>query len=122
MSRTLICFAPGGEDVFSVDIDETKLVTHLKEVIKEKNPHALANVDAAALTLYRAEIDESDDGEFFMKELNRLSAHLNECKPLFGWLKLSKYFREEPPAGKIYIILVESPKGESIYCGRCPYG
>ena len=54
-----------------------------------------------------------------MKELNRLSEHLDECKRLLCWRTLSTYFHEEPPASKMYIILVQTPEGESIYCETC---
>ena len=57
--------------------------------------------------LYRAElVPSSDEAE-----------NLDECKELLGWLRLSTYFRERPPVDKIYVFLVQTPKGKSIYCG-----
>ena len=51
-----------------------------------------------------------------MNELERLSENLDECKELLGWLQLSTFLRK-PPVDKIYVFLVQTPKGESIYCG-----
>ena len=119
MSYDLDCFILGSMCHFSVQIGETKTVDSLKNAMKEKIPHTLANVHAAALALYRAEIDKPDDDETFMHEIKRLSENLHECKGLLPWRALSAYFREEPPAGKIYIILVQIPEGESIYCRSC---
>ena len=121
MSHTLICFALGDADVTVVDIDETKLVGHLKDEIKKKHPQTLATVNEAALTLYRAELVSSEvsSEETFIKELNRLSRNLHECKKLAGWQPLSTYLGERPSQGKMYVFLVQAPQGESMKSRLC---
>ena len=103
----MTCFVAGERNTFSIKIDDTEMVDQLKT----------QTVNEAALTLYRTELVPSSDEETFMNELERLSENLGECKELLGWLQLSTYFRERPPVDKIYAFLVQTPKGESIYCG-----
>ena len=82
----------------------------LSDKIRKEHLQPLATVVAGAVTFYRAEID--DDDETFMHDIKRLSEILHECKRLVPWRKLSTYFREGPPAGKVYIIFVQTPEGE----------
>ena len=112
----VMCAILGHQQIFSVEIDSNKRVSALKNKIKQAK-HVLAPVDADATTLHLAEIISSKDEVAVMNELKRASNNLGECKKLLDWLELSEYFREEPPAGKMYIVLVQPPQGESIYCG-----
>ena len=54
MQYKIFCIIPNGEDAFSVNIDETETVDDLKKRIM------IATVDAAALTLWRVNIDASN--------------------------------------------------------------
>ena len=55
MSITLLCLVKGNTtaSAFAVDIDREKLVSHLKETIKEKNAQTFANVDAKDISYGR---------------------------------------------------------------------
>ena len=88
---------------------------HLKKEIR-KAPELNARA-ADSLTLYRIAIDQSHDKKLRMSELTRLSENLEECTELDEWQQISTSFGERPPAGKIYVVLVQTPEGESIYCG-----
>jgi len=117
MSFTISCFLVGDLDIFGVAIDGTMAVGQLKLKIKEQK-QALKDIDANQLTLHQGTIDISLGSEAFKHELNRLSENSHECTPLDHTIEvLSANIYENPPAGKMYIILVRTPEGESIYCG-----
>ena len=113
--HTVMCAILGHQQIFSVEIDGNKQVSVLKRMIKQAK-HVLAPFDADAPTLHLAEIISSKDEVAVMNELKRASNNLGECKKLLDWIELSEYFREEPPSGKMYVVLVQPPQGESIYC------
>jgi hypothetical protein len=53
-SLTLFCWILGvSNHPFSVDIEDTRTVDHLKEAIVKKKPTAFANVDPDQLTLWK---------------------------------------------------------------------
>ena len=110
------CFLIGGDSTFSVNIDKTltRTVDHLKKEIRKAPELNARAVDS--LTLYRVAIDQSHDKKLRMRELTRLSENLEECTELDEWQRVSTTFGESPPAGKIYVVLVQTPEGESIYC------
>ena len=114
MLHTLTCSLSGGKNTFSIKIDNTEMVNQLKDEIKKKQPQTLGPVDDDALTLYRTEIVPSHDKETFMNELKHSFENLNKCQELYGWLPVSTYFPESHPEGKIYVVLVQIPKGEPI--------
>ena len=112
------CFLIGGDSTFSVNIDEThtRTVDHLKKEIR-KSPELNARI-ANSLTLYRVAIDQSHDKKLRMSELTRLSENLDEkCIELDEMQQVSTIFGESPPVGKIYVVLVQTTEGESIFCG-----
>lgn len=119
MLYNLDCFIPGDKNFLSIKIDKIEIVDRLKDAIKHKKEPELDAFAADALTLYRGAIDRSyHDKKARMNELRRLSEHLNECTELDDPLQeLSEIFSESLPTGKIYVILVRIPEGESIYCG-----
>jgi hypothetical protein len=103
MSITLLCLVKGNTltNAFAVDIDKEKLVSHLKEAIKAKNPQTFANVDAKDIKLWNVKIpDDQDD------LLSRLT--LNDGDELLATKKISKYFPDLPPEEHIHV-LVEPP-------------
>lgn len=75
MLCTLICFVPGSKDVFIVNIDDTQLVSHLKQEIMKANPQTLATVQEDALILFKinVKVDISDRGQYeeIIKEISR---------------------------------------------------
>jgi len=112
------CFLVGGNNAFSLVIDQTETVDYLKKEIKKENPAELKDVDAATLTLYRVEVDAYDkQKQKRINEFKRLSQNLNECMELDDEQQLSECFGENLPQGKRYYIIVQPPEGESIYCG-----
>ena len=83
----------------------------LKHKIKEKLA-TLGHIDAAHLTLYRVEIDTSDEN--YISILNYLS--LDKLDKLTNPLqRLSGIFAGGPAETTIQIYVV-APQGESIYC------
>ena len=88
---------------------------HLKKEIR-KAPELNARI-TNSLTLYRVAVDQSQDKKLRMSELMRLSENLEECTELDEMQQVSTIFGESPPAGKIYVVLVQITEGESIYCG-----
>jgi len=117
MSYTIWCILIGEDSQFPVKLDETKTVYDLKEEIKTKNNPRLNNFAATELTLYKIDVDATEDG---IKEARRLSLNLNELEKLNPSAELQGVFRNTaPPGGKIHI-LVQVPEGESI--GSAVYG
>ena len=114
MSRTLLCFIPGGKSVFSVEIDKTKIVDQLKDAIKEKKKQTLANVEADALILYRVAIDPTLDNDQQETTLTQLSENWGEHNKLINTSYLSAIFDVAPPDGKTWLTLVQIPQGESL--------
>jgi len=114
MSHPYWCFLAGDSSLFPVKFDhETATVGELKDKIKEKKPAMLGHIDSNHLTLYRVEIDASDEN--YISELNGLS--LDKLEKLTNPMKrLSEIFAGGPAKTTIHI-LVEAPQGESIYCG-----
>ncbi|KAG0067058.1 hypothetical protein BGZ92_005192 [Podila epicladia] len=104
-SMCLLCIVNGDATPFSVDIDESKTVDHLKKAIKLQKAVAFADVDADMLTLWRvsiplaplnerrpivlseiksaAELDPTDDlSDVFAGELPRKTIHIIVQRPL----------------------------------------
>jgi hypothetical protein len=61
MSITLFCLVQGAPTAFSVDIDRSLTVDHLKDAIKAKNTNDFANIDAVKLRLWKVEILVGND-------------------------------------------------------------
>jgi hypothetical protein len=116
MSKTVWCFLVGDRTSFSVDIDQTKTVDHLKEAITQKKRQRLADVDPDHLTLYRVEIDNeiSRNRTSRINALTLQSLSLNEDVALDEEGQLSDIFGKTPEGKKEYI-LVKLSQGESIY-------
>ena len=109
--------------VFVVNLDEIQIVEELKEAIQAKRKQALGAVDACLLTLYKGVINQTNDMEKRSREIKQLSENLQTCSKLDDPMGQPSTILQSLPEGKIYIVLVKIPQGESIYCGgRCPYG
>ena len=115
MSYTILCFLVGGRATFAVDIEQTKLVGHLKEEIKKKIPNQLNHIDPEHLTLYQVEVDASHKPTY-LRQLDEKTKTLDPLSELNDAEKLSSVFPEGPLEMKIQI-LVQPPEGESTYCG-----
>jgi len=117
MSFAIWCFLIGESDIFKVKIDPTDDVADLKQKIKGQK-QALKEIDADHLTLHRVTINRPLETEALINELERLSETPQECTPLNLAIDvLSADIYNNPPTGKMHIILVRTPEGESIYYG-----
>ena len=110
------CYFAGESTVFSVNIDEARTISDLKQAIKTATKPTLAGVDADVLTLYRVAIDDPVNRKVneYIRDLKRLSQNLKECTELDEMHQVSEVFGETPPPGKSYFILVWTPEGGSI--------
>src|ERR1051325_10157752 len=102
MSITLLCLVKGNTtaSAFAVDIDREKLVSHLKDAIKDKID-VPTGFKAKDLKLWKVEIrDDQDD------LLSNLS--LQDQDELLATKKISKYFPDSPAEEHIHV-LVEPP-------------
>ena len=117
MSNTIWCFLAGGVDVFHVDIDQAKTVSHLKAEIKQQQPN-LNDIAPTDLTLYRVEIESSHSTSQITTQLNQLIQNLNKGDALDARQTLSAAFGGSPP-GKEYFALVHLPPSESIHSRAC---
>ncbi len=104
MSITLLCLVKGNmtASAFAVDIDREKLVSHLKEVIKEKNAQTFANIDAKDLKLWNVTIPGDRDDQ-----LRNLI--LQDSDELLAINDIGDYWPEKPLKKNIHV-LVEPPE------------
>src|SRR6266542_1738717 len=104
MPITLLCLVKGNTtaSAFAVDIDREKLVSHLKEVIKEKNAQTFANIDAKDLKLWNVTIPGDRDDQ-----LRNLI--LQDSDELLAINDIGDYWPEKPLKKNIHV-LVEPPE------------
>jgi Crinkler effector protein N-terminal domain len=98
MPYTLLCILIGGTTPFPVTINETQSVGELKAIKKKKEPE-LDAFAADALTLYKVDIDGSDN-EKCIKEVQDIPqelGHLTKAEKLHPPRMLSKYSWELNP-------------------------
>ena len=109
---TIFCIILGDNRAFSVDIEETKTVDHLKDEIKMKRKHDLVGCDAVWLELYQLKGINFDAP--YLEKVRKISQDLGgqESPKLDLWLELST-IKGGFPKGMLHI-LVEPPAGESI--------
>ena len=132
-ARPKVCCAIIGEGlVCLVQINKTQTVHDLKECIKEKVAPTLASIGAAALKLYKVNIDirenDEDDGDetkcdrafltisqntTYTQEIQDLSTEPKQVLTNPS-RKLSAIFQSSRPVDGWIHILVELPPGESI--------
>ncbi|KAG0298955.1 hypothetical protein BGZ97_003929, partial [Linnemannia gamsii] len=91
---TLFCLdGEATSDAFPVEIEASKTIGDLKELIKTKKTNDFQNVDADKLTLWRVSIPDDDDDD----EISILLDTRPEKKKLKATTKLSKVFDTELP-------------------------
>ncbi|KAG0028112.1 hypothetical protein BGZ82_008616 [Podila clonocystis] len=99
----LFCIVDGEPHsrAFSVEIDPTKTVDHLKKLIKAEKTNDFSDIDADKLTLWKVSIsDDGDDDERLI-----LFDRVSEKKKLKTTTKLSKVFDAELPNDTIHILV-----------------
>ncbi|RIA84334.1 hypothetical protein C1645_742401, partial [Glomus cerebriforme] len=95
---------------FAVDIDREKLVSHLKEAIKESQKPFFDSVPTKNIKLWKIPI--SDD---HVNPLSNLS--LENSNKLLAIRKISKYFPDLPPEEHIHVLVSPLPfRAESRNC------
>ena len=99
---TLFCFLDGSslDQPFSVDIDESRPIHHLKVEVKRKLSPALDNVVAAELSLYRVSVP-GEDGE----ELRRIIKRIDPSKDKLCVLKKVGNLFPSPAEKHIHVIV-----------------
>ncbi|OAQ22101.1 hypothetical protein K457DRAFT_429179 [Linnemannia elongata AG-77] len=104
---TLFCLVDGEatSQAFSIDIDQTKTVDHLKDLIKTKKANNFGDVDADQLLLWRVSIPDDDDND-----LPVLLDSVPEKKKLKATTRLLKVFDTELPDDTIHIIVQRPPQ------------
>ncbi|KAF9113079.1 hypothetical protein BGX30_007091, partial [Mortierella sp. GBA39] len=102
---TLFCLVDGEatSQAFSVDIDQTKTVDHLKKFIKNEIPDTFNGVDAKDLTLWRVSILITRDNSEIPILFNNIAKE--EKEKLHPADDLSDIFDEKPPKKTIHIIV-----------------
>ncbi|RGB31095.1 hypothetical protein C1646_671196 [Rhizophagus diaphanus] len=108
MSITLLCLVKGNKtaSAFAVDIDREKLVSHLKEAIKESQKPFFDSIPTKDIKLWNVKIPDDH-----VDPLNNLS--LEDGEELLAIRKISKYFPDSPPEEHIHV-LVEPPESTTI--------
>src|SRR5436189_1090873 len=100
MSITLLCLVKGNKtaSAFAVDIDREKLVSHLKEAIKESQKPFFDSIPTKDIKLWNVKIpDDQDD------LLSNLT--LNDGDELLATREIGDYWTEKPPKKHIHVII-----------------
>ncbi|KAF8925641.1 hypothetical protein BGZ58_000631 [Dissophora ornata] len=102
---TLFCLVDGEStsQAFSVEIDRSKTVGHLKKAIKAEKANNFHDVDADELTLWRVSISDDNHGSSISIDSLDDKTHLNNPRTL-----LSKLFPVSPD-DNTYILILRPP-------------
>jgi len=103
-------------DAFHVNIDKAQTVSDLKGEIKKEIQQTLGSIDHGALTLYKVDIDVSDNAAYH-KAIEQIHHNtVTASKELLSnpVHELSAIFGQSIPAGGRIHILVQLPLGQSI--------
>jgi len=109
----LNCFVQGDDasQVFSVEIANNKLISALRDAIKDKNPTSFHNVDARSLHLWNVSIPVDAD---FKDNVNK--RELRKEEELSPVETLSDVFSGVRPRKNLHIVVVcDPPTGEYEY-------
>jgi hypothetical protein len=96
--------------VFPIRIAESQTVGGLKREIKKENEQEFAQVDAKSLDLYKVSVVE----DRVCTELAAIGVdRFKGAEPLQGSRRLLAEFPDTLPKGHMYVVVVQSPNGES---------
>ncbi|KAG0051593.1 hypothetical protein BGZ89_003482 [Linnemannia elongata] len=95
-------------DAFPIDIDASKTIGHLKQLIKNHNPRSVGALDARKLRLWHINIPYAHERGY--EDTIRLQEVCGRCL-LAPYLKLGDFFGTKPDGQKIHV-LVELPEGQ----------
>ncbi|KAF9577366.1 hypothetical protein BGW38_007464 [Lunasporangiospora selenospora] len=108
---TLFCAVEGMSSAFSVDINPSKTVDHLRKLIKAEKANDFGNIDADRLTLWCVSIPAVSTAQDSRISLGADSA--TEPKKLDPTDDISDVFKETLPKKSIHIIVqLSSPQSE----------
>ncbi|KAK7461510.1 hypothetical protein VKT23_008684 [Stygiomarasmius scandens] len=93
----LVCCVIGSNTPFPVDISSSRTVGHLKETIRQKNPHDLKEIEADKLSLFNVSIPDEDDLP------QKLKNAVDGIEPLDPTTEIIEIFPDEPPEETIHI-------------------
>ncbi|KAG0196176.1 hypothetical protein BGX33_001959, partial [Mortierella sp. NVP41] len=107
---SLFCLVDGEAttNAFPVEIESTKTIGDLKDLIKAKQSPDFDDIVANSLTLWRVSIPDDDDNDEHPILLDKVS----EKKKLKATTKLSKVFDTELPEDTIHVIVQRPPQGD----------
>ena len=116
MQYTLNCLVLGGVTPFEVEIDGSRTVHQLKREIKNRKENDLNGIDAVRLTLYKVDIDISDEDKLksMKHDVSKPGYVFNPKIELGETFKVSRYFEQISEENPHLHILVELPRGKSI--------
>jgi len=103
----IFCVIEGETKSFSVDIERTKTVDHLKKAIKADQSPDLDHINPKNLTLWRVDIPVNDLPALLgsWKDKQNLLNFLSSKKQLEATEDLSDVFEEKPPKKTIHIFV-----------------
>ncbi|KAF9119193.1 hypothetical protein BGX30_004020 [Mortierella sp. GBA39] len=107
---TLFCLVDGKatSNAFSIEIEQTKTVDHLKDLIKAKKTIDFNDIDAEQLTLWKVAIPDDDEDEEVPILLSAVST--KDRKKLKATRELEEFFTEPPLKKTIHIIVQRPPQ------------
>jgi hypothetical protein len=109
---TLFCLVDGEATclAFSVDIDASKTVDHLKKLIKTEKSNIFSDVDAHQLILWRVSMPITDDDDEIPILLNNVTGDKKKLGPA---TRLSKAFPKDLPEEAVHIIIQRPSQSRS---------
>ena len=107
---TLMCYILGDHPdvIFTIDIEETRIVSVLKDRIKEKRATTLKDVDSANLVLWGVDMPTTDDLQIDLDKID-----LVDKKLLSSLMKLSDIFSPPLNEGHVHVLIKRPSDAES---------
>ncbi|KAG0327580.1 hypothetical protein BG000_000894, partial [Podila horticola] len=105
-----VCSAPPTSNAFPVEIESTKTIGDLRDLIKTKKTPEFDDIAADKLILWRVTIPITDDDNEIPILLNNVTSDKKKLGPA---TRLSKVFPEELPEETIHIIVQRPPPGNA---------
>jgi len=112
MAQTLYnlsCFLIGGDRYFKVEIDPAKEVANLKSAIKAQKPLALKDIEADQLTLYKIDVDATDQNTYItiVQDISQDLSNTEKATELNDAHDLSEVFETmHLPKRRIHILVI----------------
>jgi hypothetical protein len=107
------------ENAFAVEIDTTKLVSFFRDVIKEKNTQAFANVDVKDIKLWKVDISLEEENEKLTTIDTKINVNIKDelgDVELLPLSKISKHFTSQPADEHIHIIVQRPVETKEVHC------